>query len=458
MKQTAFLLALVILLSSALCSCGRDSSVDAALLDKAEEVGAGAKTPEENEYMGDWTPETAYSPGDLSDTAGIRYFLIPMSDAVQNGMFFVPTSVFESYPHPDGGSGMGSSGLLRLVDLETGEDRALCPDPLCEHIPYVCPYVDLQSAGAADGAPYVFRFETGIGKNGQPNMVETIERLDAASGEFTVVAREEYDLSTSDQVHIMSHAFDGDCLAYVRAVIMTDRDTRTERRISTLVFVDLKTGRTTAEVPVPEEWTDFCVEWMDGDVLRCCDAVHGHYTTDKTLSGMTAVGDGSRFIYNCFDTETGEVFVNVFNNPDAQSGDRTVTLGRLMEGEIEKISLPRDDLLAVEVTRSWIYYTAYDFVSAGMDHTGTREIGFDDGGVIYRVPRSDPSAEPEIVFSDGVSFCMRDTLNPWFVLGDCLYFSSREKFADGAGISFGRNVKGVRVNFVEHTCRYIRYR
>ena len=455
MKQTAFLLALVILLSSALCSCGRDSSVDSALLDKAEEVGAGAKTPEENEYMGDWLPETVYSPGDLSDTAGIRYFLIPMADAAKDGVFFVSTSVFES----DGSGGKGINGLLRVVDLETGEDRALCPDPLCEHVRSACPYVDLQSAGTADGAPYVFRFETGIGNNGQPNAVENIERLDPASGEFTVVAREEYDLSSSDQVHIMSHAFDGDCLAYVRAVIMIDRDTRTERRISTLVFVDLKTGRTTAEVPVPEEWMDFCVEWMDGDVLRCSDTVHGHYTTDKTLSGMTAVGDGSRFIYNCFDTETGEVFVNVYRNPDPQSLDRTVNLARLSpDGTLEKIALPRDDLLAVEVTRSWIYYTAYDFVPAGMDHTGTREIGFDDGGVIYRVPRSDPSAEPEIVFSDGVSFCMRDTLNPWFVLGDCLYFSSPEKFADGAGISFGRNVKGVRVNFVEYTCRYIRYR
>ena len=457
MKKFLSFLLTALLLFPTLSSCGRDKGIDITLLEKAEKIGAEAKAPEEEEYTGDWLPETVYSPGDLGDAAGIRYFRIPMADAVSDGMFFTRVCEFQTYPHPAGGSGMGITWLPKIVDLETGEDRALCPDPLCEHLEYSCPYVGLNDAGYAGGAPYVLRAEFGIGKNGEPTQTETVERVDPASGEFTVVAREECDMSAA-QTFIMSMAFDGDRLAYVRAVLTTDREARTERRDDTLVFVDLKSGRKTSEVPVPEEWTDFGLDLLDGETLWCYDSVHGHFVTDRTLESMTPAGDGSRFSFNCLDTVTGELFVNVYNDPDAQSGDRTVTLGRLNGEKIEKIPLPRSDLLAVEVTRNWIYYTAYDFVGVGPGRPGYGDAGFDDGGVIYRVPRNDPGAEPEIVFSDGVNFCMKDSSIPWFVLGDCLYFTSWERYEEDGGISFGRNVKAVRVNFAEHTCRYFRYR
>ena len=133
---------------------------------------------------------------------------------------------------------------------------------------------------------------------------------------------------------------------------------------------------------------------------------------------------------------------------------QTKRLGRIAGNEIEEIPLSRNDLIEVQVTRNWIYYTAADFIPAGLDHNGLYEIGFEDGGVIYRVPRDDPSAEPETVFSEGIGFSMKKM---WFVLGDCLYFESLPLTDDEAGKSFGQTAKTVRLNLKDHTVRYIRY-
>jgi len=56
-----------------LTSCGRDKGIDAVLLEKADEYFEMPTVPEENEYMGDYAPETAYSAGDLSSVSGIYY-------------------------------------------------------------------------------------------------------------------------------------------------------------------------------------------------------------------------------------------------------------------------------------------------------------------------------------------------------------------------------------------------
>ena len=67
----------VLSLAAALCllvpSCRRDPSVDAALLDEADQAGNEPALPHDaEEYTGDWAPETVYSPGDLSDVEGMR--------------------------------------------------------------------------------------------------------------------------------------------------------------------------------------------------------------------------------------------------------------------------------------------------------------------------------------------------------------------------------------------------
>ena len=70
----SLLLILAFLLVLSAPSCRRDPSVDAALLDKAEQAAnKPALPPEAEEYTGDWAPEIVYSPGDLSDVEGIRY-------------------------------------------------------------------------------------------------------------------------------------------------------------------------------------------------------------------------------------------------------------------------------------------------------------------------------------------------------------------------------------------------
>lgn len=469
-KQTAFLLALLMLLSAVLSACRRDPSVDAALLDKAEQAAkTPALPPDAEEYTGDWAPETVYSPGDLSDVEGIRYNRgnDRATDSVAEGVRFVRVQTFQTWPNPEGGENMGTTYMMRAVDLATGEDRPLCPDPLCRHVPYECPYVDLSPAGSHGGALYVVHTENRTDLSGDSMkyyMIQTIERVDPGTGEFTEIVRvgDRYPMEEKAEM-LMQSFFDGGRMLCGVMTEETDRENKTAKRSSLYRLVDLGTGELLREYTVPEEWENalFSVSWMDGDGFFCSDQLNGFYRLDWGFENMEKIGgdtDCERIAVNAVDTVTGEVFVDLYNPRTEKQREtyrpQTKRLGKIVGDTVEEIPLPRNDLIEVQVTRNWIYYTAADFVPAGMDHNGLRMIGFEDGGVIYRVPRDNPSAEPEIVFSDGIGFSMKGT---WFALGDCLYFESHSLMDDEAGKSFGQFVKTVRLNLKDHTVRYIRF-
>ena len=470
MKQTAFLLALVILLSAAVCSCRRDPSVDAALLDKAEQAAnKPALPPEAEEYMGDWAPETVYSPGDLSEIAGMRYNRVNdrAADSAADGVRFVRVQTFQTWPNPEGGGNRGTTYMMRAVDLLTGEDRPLCPDPLCRHVPYECPYVELSPVGSHGGALYVIRFDNrteSAGDSMKFYMIQTIERVDPGTGEFTEIARvgDRYPMEEKAEMFMQSF-FDGDRMLFGVMTEETDRENKTAKRSSLYRLVDPGTGELIREYAVPEEWENalFSVSWMDEDGFYCSDQANGFYRLDWDFENMEKIDGGTdceRIEMNAVDTQTGEVFVEMYNPRTGVQLEtyrqQTKRLGKIVGDTIEEIPLPRNDLIEVQVTRNWIYYTAADFIPVGLSYTGHGEIGFEDGGVLYRVPRGQPDAEPETVFSEGVQFRMK---NIWFVIGDCLYFESYSLEDEGGSKEFGRFVKTVRLNLKDHTVRYIRY-
>ncbi len=458
MKRT---LAALLLLPLFFSAC-RDPSVDTALLGKADDAAKVPALPHDAaEYTGDWEPETVYSPGDFRDIEGMRYVHAPLANAAEDGLWFFKVCTTRQY-EKEGGIGTGTAWLQKVVDLETGEDRPLCPDPLCRHIQDECPYVNLNPFAYADGSLYVRRgqlTQTGEGDAAKGFLIWTIERIDPMTGEFTVLAREgDKTPLTEGSVMVTNVGIEDGLLRYQRITERTGRENKTESRTRTLVL--RQTGKIVQEIPVPQELTDadFSVLMADGDGFLCSDAVNGLYRTDGQLQNRKTIVDAvecERVGLNAVDSVTGEIFVDLYNPITAEemSSFRTQTkrLGRLVGDKVEAIPLPRDDLIEVCVTRSWIYYTAADFVSVGPGTHG--EAGFEDGGVIYRVPRDDPSAEPEIIFSDGVSFDMKE----WFILGDWLYLGSWQRTNEGGLISFGRTVKGVRLNLKDHTVRYFRY-
>ena len=459
---------LVLILCLSVFSCRRDPSVDAALLGRAEEA---AKTPvlppEAEEYTGDWEPETVYSPGDLSDVEGIRYIHAPLANSVGDGIWCCRVCTFQQYRREDSeGTSWGTAWLHKVVNLETGEDRAICPDPLCKHIQEECPYVDLNSLAYTDGALYVLRdnfTHTGEGESIKLYWIQTIERLDPSTGEFTELVRIGDKTTLDEANHILTNvSIENGTLRYQLCTQTTDRENKTTQTTGVFVLADAESGRTRREIPIPQDLVDANVsilaENADGGGFLCSDAVNGLYRTDGVFGNRQSIGenvDCERIGLNAIDTVTGEIFLDLYNPHTAEQKaayrQQTKRLGQLVGDEVEEIPLPRNDLIEVYVTRNWIYYTAADFVSVGPGRHG--EAGFEDGGVIYRVPRDDPSAEPQTVFTDGVNFNMKE----WFVLGDCLYLGSWERFEEGGAISFGQHVKQCRLNLKDHTVRYIRY-
>ncbi|MBR4204476.1 MAG: hypothetical protein IKQ92_03270 [Clostridia bacterium] len=470
MKQTAFLLTLLILITAALSSCSRDSSVDSALLDKAEDAAkVPALPPKAEEYMGDWLPETVYSSGALSEIEGMRYNRANdrAADSAADGVRYARVQTFQTFPNPEGGTNKGTVDMMRLVDLATGEDRPLCPDPLCRHVPYQCPYVELSPVGSHGGALYVIRFDhrtESAGDSTKLYMIQTVERVDPATGEFTEIVRVGERYPTEEKLEMLTQSFfDGNRMLCGVMTEETDRENKTAKRSSVYRLVDLDTGELIREYAVPEEWENalFSVSWMDEDGFYCSDQANGFYRLDMNFENMEKIGEGTdceRIAVNAVDTQTGEVFVDLYNPRTGIQLEtyrlQTKRLGKIVGGEIEEIPLPRNDLIEVQVTRNWIYYTAADFIPVGLSHSGHGEIGFEDGGVIYRVPREHPDAEPEIVFSEGADFCMKDV---WFVIGDCLYFESCSLEDEGGSKEFGLYVKTVRLNLKDHTVRYFRY-
>ncbi len=464
MKQTALILVLLLVLSSALSSCSRDPSVDAALLDKAEQAAkVPTLPPEAAEYTGDWEPETVYSPGDFRDIEGMRYLHAPLANAAEDGLWFFKVCTIQQY-QKDGGIGTGTAWLQKVVDLETGEDRPICPDPLCKHIQDSCPYVDLNPLAYADGALYILRdtfTHTGEGDAIKLFMIQTIERIDPATGAFTELVRMGDKAALDEENLILTNvSVENGTLRYLLQTQTTDRENKTSKTSGVCVLADAETGRKTKEIPIPQDLVDANISILavNADGFLCSDTVNGLYRTDGRFQNRKTINKGDdceRIGLNAVDTVTGEIFLDLYNPMTAERKaayrQGTKRLGRLVGNEVEEIPLPRNDLIEVYVTRNWIYYTAADFVSVGPGRHG--EAGFEDGGVIYRVPRSDPSAEPQIVFSDGVNFDMKE----WFVLGDCLYLGSWQRFNEGGTISFGRFVKGVRLNLKDHTVRYFRY-
>ncbi len=452
MKRLAAGILLSILLFA---SCARDQSVDDRLLENADVVSAVPSVEEAEEYIGSYTPEENYVPGDITDTAGIRYTANIMAPAVEEGMFISRLCTWQSYKDEEG-SRSGTAWITNIVNLETGNARYTCADPLCEHLKDHCPHVSINHVGYYNGMIYVLtnRYETEMKGNDLTHYVtDNIEALDPTTGEFSVLWSETYSLDSDIRTRIMRHEISSGKLICVVGTFYQDMESKTENRTEILHIFDLDTGTKLDSITIPQELTDanFGIVHMEGDTLWCRDDINGFYRTDLSFGSIETVGSEYAWVtLNSVDTQTGEIFLEV-REDGMENG--SIRIGRLNGNEIELLDMPHDNILEYQITRDWIYYTVYDPVPVGINHNGTGQVFFENGGKIYRTSRSD-SSESELIFDDGVNFNLKEQ---WFVLGDCLYFSSWQRNSDGAGISFGRIVKTVRVNFVNHTVRYFRY-
>lgn len=452
----------IIIASLLLTSCTRDKAIDSSLLEKADEMSKVPTAVEADEYMGDFLPETEYRPGDITSTAGIWYSDHPMAESIGDGMFISQLCTFQSHIYDDHTSS-GTAYMTDVINLETGNDRFLCTDPLCDHNKDFCPYVNLNPVGYYNGALYLLGFDyydETIGSDAGNYQTQTVRKVDPVTGEFTDIAGIKQRLDSDTSVMMINLHICGNQLVYTVQTDTEDMENRTESRTQTLHIVDLDTGKAREPIAIPQELTDanFGVCYMDEDYLFCSDSVNGFYRTDHSLGNMQKIGNlDRRTSIHTIDTNTGEIFVPV--SLDSGTAGHTCSehtckkIGRLTGNEIEILDMPHDNIIDFQVTRDWIYYTVYDPVPVGSNRRGDGEVYFYDGGKIYRTPRSTHDSA-ELIFSDGVNFNM---INEWFVLGDCLYFSSWQRNEDGVGISFGRYVKTVRINLADHTARYFRF-
>ena len=429
-----------------LSSCTRDKGIDIGLLEKADQMAELPNVNENGEYMGEYTPETDYSSGDLSSVSGICYaYGEPYYAALADGKYFFDIHTSKTKKHDDGSESTGTVTITKSMNLETGESFFLCPDPLCTHPGLECKYTNLHALGYHKGELYYSRSTFKDGTS-----TETIEKIDPAAGEFSVILEHSFHFEDNPRTSLFQPLtrIVGNDLFYSLSTRYEDPESRTLTQNYENFRINLETMETTAlpeDVPAIYYVSDTYAYGYSEEyaVIVRMDDDYSNQTAIKPPEGYPNFGDMQ------VDENTGEIFV-LMTEPERKYG----VLCKIVDDCMETVSLPHETITEFQLTRDTIYYSAYDPAVIGVAFRGSDMLTLDNGGKIYAADRMNPE-NSELIFSDGADFNMMD----WFVLGDNLYLDSVMRVEEGGRVYFApaRSLKHVRINLVNHTARYFRF-
>jgi hypothetical protein len=115
-----------------------------------------------------------------------------------------------------------------------------------------------------------------------------------------------------------------------------------------------------------------------------------------------------------------------------------------------KIDMPTEKIIGIQLTRNYIYYTTYDPIYYGISPRGTECID-ETGNKIYRVNRSD-TISSELIF-DGHSVIFFGL--GYIITCNYLYIDYASFHEEGGMTWFRRMGSTARVNFAEGTIKWL---
>ena len=160
---------------------------------------------------------------------------------------------------------------------------------------------------------------------------------------------------------------------------------------------------------------------------------------------------GSDCIYR--DIPTGDIWLGfrMKNEEDVENFKGYIC--RFKEnGELEKISMPADNIYDFTLTDKYIYYTVFDPVIYGYAREGV-VCANQTKSRIWRVSRQ-TLENPELIFDGKCEFLFNNPTTGWIVYGDCIYSDYYSLEGLDSGKIFHRMGSVVAINFVENTIKW----
>ena len=160
---------------------------------------------------------------------------------------------------------------------------------------------------------------------------------------------------------------------------------------------------------------------------------------------------GSDCIYR--DIPTGDIWLGfrMKNEEDVENFKGYIC--RFKEnGELEKISMPAENIYDFTLTDKYIYYTVFDPVIYGYAREGV-VCANQTKSRIWRVSR-ETLENPELIFDGKCEFLFNNPTTGWIVYGDCIYSDYYSLEGLDSGKIFHRMGSVVAINFVENTIKW----
>lgn len=421
-KLALILLALLLAVSSTACS-GKKGVIEVSKKYLETEQGTEETSETDSLYaLTDWlTPEEEYICPDGSVDDNDRYYT--------------------QYR-------LGEETMDGYISLKSGEFFSLCPDPLCSHkYDSECRYREMSVCGVSPKDKTVL-YAVQTVPDGD-SVCDLILKLNTKTGEITELHR------FTDGIYATNLTSDYLYLNLGRMEKITNEDGTAETQVViTVMRMDLETneletlGKDEDIPPISDIVGDYFMLTDNTEKrIYITDIDRQNEQTVFDFSGMSK--DGKSYI--CFnlhsEPETNTAYFGL--RVEDELGDDIVYRIDLETLECEQVLDLDDNILSYYLTDDYIYFTVNDPVNLGQ---GRVEPCVDEtGNKIYRVPRDNTTAEPELIFyGENKLF-----FNEFWVMGDYLYLKYNE-LIQTAGMTYFRNMNiTARVNFKENTIKWL---
>jgi hypothetical protein len=369
------------------------------------------------------------------------------------------------------GGDLGSGSVMSFIDLSKAEKRNICPDPLCSHKREVCKYTDFSNL-VSFGNEKIYYDSKMIsdGTNNYCGVFEIITDNDSVkeiyrpavpdtSDEYAFISvanvteRFVFFIEHRVSMKIIDSDFESgnqgeeyreETHKYYRYIRATGK-TEHLFDVSGVEFDEIAEPKTdgTGEV-------EFSHLIITEDKVYFCDyseyfKVINHRSVDIP-DGYKVMG--SDCIYR--DIPTGDIWLGFRTKNEEDVENFKGYICRLKEnGELERISMPADNIYGFTLTDKYIYYTVFDPVIYGYAREGV-VCSNETKSRMWRVPR-ETLENSELILDGKCEFLFPS--GP-IIYGDCIYIDYCKLMKMEGSSWYRRMGSVVAINFVENTIKW----
>ncbi len=369
----------------------------------------------------------------------------------------------------DGKSGSGN--VFSFIDLSKGEKRNVCPDPLCSHKREVCKYTDFSNL-VSFGNEKIY-YDSKIifdGTNSYCVVFEITPDNDSVKEIYRPAVpntSDEYSFAivvnvTEKFVFFIEHRYrmkkiDSDFESGNQGEEYREETHKFYRYIRATGKIEHLYNLSAEEIhertaPVTDgtgdiEFTDL---YFTNEKLYFCDySEYGkviNYRSVDIPDGYKVMG--SDCIYR--DIPTSDIWLGFRTKNEDDVDNFKGYICRLKEnGELERISMPADNIYGFTLTDKYIYYTVFAPVIYGYAREGV-VCANETKSRMWRVPR-ETLENPELIFDGKCEFLFPSGS---IIYGDCIYIDYCKLMKMEGSSWYRRMGSVVAINFVENTIKW----